>query len=62
MIVHKINDDGSLSHKAVLNDVDELNIWTWENDFNLIQIESESTGVIRVFKKKLTGGYIEIDD
>jgi hypothetical protein len=62
MIAHKLNDDGSLSHKAVLNDVHELNTWTWKNDFNLIQVESESTGVIRVFKKNLTGAYIEIDD
>ena len=62
MIAYKLNDDGSLSHKAVLNDVNELNTWTWENDFNLIQIESESTGVIRVFKKNRTGAYIEIED
>ena len=62
MIAHKLNDDGSLSHKAVLNDVHELNTGTWKNDFNLIQIENESTGVIRVFKRNRTGAYIEIDD
>jgi len=62
MKAHKLNDDGSLSHKAVLNDVHELNTWTWKNAFNLIQVESESTGVIRVFKKNRTGAYIEIDD
>ena len=59
MIVYKVNQDNSLSHKEVLNSVDELNTWTNKKQFATIAVESESTGAIRYFTDSGTG-YIEI--
>ena len=60
MIVYKVNQDNSLSHKEVLNSVDELNTWTNKKQFATIAVESESTGAIRYFTDSGTG-YIEIE-
>tara|TARA_B100000508_G_scaffold16165_2_gene10867 strand:- start:1754 stop:2050 length:297 start_codon:yes stop_codon:yes gene_type:complete len=48
MIVHKVNLDGSLSHKEYLNSVDELNTWLAEKygKFVTVRIESEKTGKV----------------
>lgn len=57
MIAYKLNLDGSLSHKAVLNNVDELNTWVWKYKFPSIRIESEYTGLSQDYTDNGTGIY-----
>jgi len=57
MIAYKLNLDGSLSNKAVLDNVDELNTWLWEHKFPSIRIESESTGISQDYTDMGNGVY-----
>ncbi len=57
MIAYKLNLDGSLSNKAVLDNVDELNTWLWEHKFPSVRIESESTGISQDYTDNGTGVY-----
>ena len=57
MIAYKLNLDGSLSNKAVLNNVDELNTWVWKYKFPSIRIESESTGISQDYTDRGNGVY-----
>ena len=61
MIAYKLNADGSLSHKAVLNNAEELNNRSWNSKFDQIIIQSESTGSVKVYKRKQNGAYIEVE-
>lgn len=47
--VNKINLDGSLSHKELMNNLDEVNAWLVEvyGKFASIQITQDQTGKVR---------------
>ena len=57
MIAYKLNLDGSLSNKVVLNNANELNEWIGQYKFPSIRIESESTGISQDYTDNGTGVY-----
>lgn len=57
MIAYKLNQDGSLSNKAVLNNANELYEWISKYNFASVRVESETTGIIQNYTDTGDGVY-----
>ena len=57
MIAYKLNQDGSLSNKAVLNNANELYDWISKHSFASVRIVSENTGIIQDYTDTGDGVY-----
>lgn len=56
----KLNLDGTISHKEILNSVDEVNTWIWDKKYPTVKIYSDRTGISKVFTDNGQDQYEEI--